>query len=76
MPNAKEVFFMGLMGLPTHPPTGENGVKKHFFLLKNVGVLVVFTRAGRSPALVSIRKLFKSNTTSKILNELFYLVFA
>jgi hypothetical protein len=23
MPNAKEVFFMGLMGLPTHPPPSE-----------------------------------------------------
>jgi hypothetical protein len=25
MPNAKEVFFMGLMGLPTHPPTVKMG---------------------------------------------------
>jgi len=76
MPNAKEVFFMGLMGLPTRPPTSENEVKNTSFLLKNLGFLVVFTRAGLRPALVSIRKLFKSHTTSKILNELFYLVFA
>jgi len=33
-----------------------------------------FARAGRSPALASIRKLFKNNTTSKIQNPLFYLV--
>jgi len=76
MPNAKEVFFMGLMGLPTRPPTSENEVKNTSFLLKNLGFLVVFTRAGLRPALVTIRKLFKSRTTSKILNELFYLVFA
>jgi len=37
MPNAKEVFFMGLMGLPTRPPTSENEVKNTSFLLKNLG---------------------------------------
>jgi hypothetical protein len=31
MPNAKEVFFMGLLGLPTHPPTSENEVKNTSF---------------------------------------------
>jgi hypothetical protein len=72
MPNAKEVFFMGLMGFPTHPPPSENEVKNTSFLYS----VRVFARAGRSPALASIRKLSKKHTTSKRLNELFYLVFA
>jgi hypothetical protein len=71
MPNAKEVFFMGLMGFPTHPPPSENEVKNTSFLYS----VRVFARAGLCPALASIRKFFKSNTTSKILNKLFYLVF-
>jgi hypothetical protein len=46
MPNAKEVFFMGLMGLPTHPPPSER-VKKHFFLF--MSILGVLRGRGRSP---------------------------
>jgi hypothetical protein len=34
MPNAEEVFFMGLMGLPAHPPAGENGVKNTSFFVR------------------------------------------
>jgi len=71
MPNAKEVFFMGLLGLPTHPPPSSNEVKNTSFLYS----VRVFARAGLRPALASIRKLFKNNTSSKIISELFYLVF-
>jgi len=45
MPNAKEVFFCGVSGLPTHPPTSENEVKN-----TSLYVLCVFLRGrGRSP---------------------------
>jgi len=42
MPNAKEVFFMGLMGLPTHPPTGKNEVKTLLCIEKMVVVHALF----------------------------------
>jgi hypothetical protein len=45
MPNAEEVFFMGLSGLPTHPPPSRNEVKNTSFLLN----MQVFARAGASP---------------------------
>jgi hypothetical protein len=38
MPNAKEVFFVGVSGLPTHPPTSENEVKNTSFYLRSVYV--------------------------------------
>jgi hypothetical protein len=48
MPNAKEVFFMGFMGLPAQPPTSENEVKNTSFYCTGV-FMHVFARAGASP---------------------------
>jgi hypothetical protein len=79
MPNAKEVFFMGLMGLPAHPPPSSNEVKNtsfydiYRFLRRYAGI---FARAGLRPALASIRKLSKNNTSSNKPNKPLYLVFA
>jgi len=48
MPNAKEVFFMGLMGLPTHPPPSSNEVKNTSFLLF-VGIFESLYEGGALP---------------------------
>jgi len=49
VPNAKEVFFVGFSGLPTHPPTGENEVKNTSFYLYHT---YFCEGGGEAPALV------------------------
>jgi len=66
MPNAKEVFFMRLMGLPTPPPPSSSEVKNTSFL-SYLGVFIGFYEGGGfAPALVVHRKPLKNNTLSKI----------
>jgi hypothetical protein len=69
MPNAKEVFFMGLMGLPTHPPTSER-VKNTSFYFMACFYAFFYEGGGEAPALVSIRKSSKNMTTFNQLNKL------